>query len=260
MSEEKKIRMQEQPKNLAQFIELLDEVLPRLKGSGKLSLVDDRDKWFSILFCCKFYEIVKDIEVLVSAGRFNSIPILLRAALEVSIDIKNIKASPKYLERLAYETARKEITRSNELQKITGYSPQKGTEKRNEEFKKVIAGIEESNGKKPKGLSIKDKFRVEDGNDIFYRIVYQKLCKETHSDMFEMERHFLRDEGGRKVFRYDVTQTDISSEQLVEMIGLTILETLIVAGQINDLDMSKYLDLRDQLLKEDESRADITSA
>lgn len=229
--------------NIDQYLDLIEEVLTKFKGVVKSNELK-KDKFYSILFLCKFYELICDINVLMHSDRYNSIPILFRAALEVSFDIKNIQNSESYLEKLGYTAAKKELTRLNCLSKIEEYCPDDDIQNQIEVYEKIISDIPEDN---QKTVQIINKFNNIDSSDILYRVVYSKLCKETHSDMIELQKHFFKLEGNKWTFIYDVAKTDLDKEKFVDVIILTILETIIVTGQINKIDTSKYKNLLSKL-------------
>ena len=232
----KKKKMPKSLNNIEKYLDLVEGLLIKFKGVVKSDNLK-KDKFYSILFLCKFYEVIYDINVLIQANRYNSIPILFRTTLEISFDIKNIKNSEDYLDKLAYTAAKKEISRLKSLTIITEYSANKGIQNQIEIYENIVSKIPVDS---QKTVQIIDKMRNVDSSNLLYRVVYSKLCKETHSNMIELEKHFFKLKDSQITFIYDVSTTDLDKEKFIDAINLTILDTIIAAAQINNIDTSEY--------------------
>ena len=221
--------------NLFSFYrDLIEEVLIQFKAK---QIKCSKERFYTILFLCKFYELISDINVLIEGNRYNSIPVIFRAALEVSIDLKNISRTDRYLNRLCYSAAKKEFKRLSCLSKNDEYELDQNHKELLAVYEGVVSGLPDGDKKE---LTVFEKFNKIDESELLYRIVYSKLCKETHSDMIELEKHFVRKIGNKISFKYDVGTTDLDKEDFVSSIKVTILETLVAAGEVCKLDTSKY--------------------
>ncbi len=233
--------------NIDECLNMVEEIFHQSKGTTKN---DERlkNRFYSILFMCKFYELIYDINILIKSNRYNSVPVLFRAALEVSIDIKNIGNSDKYIYKLAYTKAKKEKKRLEILERNKEYDATQDLKEQIEVYKSIEGSIPEDCRKE---VNIYDKFKGIDQSELLYRIVYSKLCKETHSDMEEMERHFYKQKGGKHTFIYDVGTTDLDKKEFVDSIILTILETIVAVAKINKIDTLRYEKSLSEFLKHD---------
>ncbi len=239
--------------NFDKYLDLIEELFINLKGVIKVN-DQKKDKFYSVLFLCKFFELIYDINVLIKAGRLNSVPILFRAALEVSFDIKNILKSDNYLDKLAYFAAKGEIKRLKSLCNINQKPPSVNVKDYINTLEEIISNIPEACHKE---VQIKDKFKKIEGNDILHTVVYSKLCKETHSNIIEIEKHFLKLIKGKYAFVFDVSTIDLDKNMFINGIVLTILETIITVAKITEQDTSEYESQLDKIIMQLDIKQDI---
>lgn len=214
----------------------IDELFSRV--NRKLNK-DDKNKFYSILFLCKFYEIVKDIKVLLEAGKLYSVPILLRSINEILYDLKNIERTPHYLDTLAYNSSVQELKRIKILTDLNEYRPSDELLSQNVLFSEIIENTPPAARNK---LTKLDKFKNIDGDELLYRIVYSYLSKESHSDIISLENHFVELVNGKIIFRYDINEGDFSLSELVNIINAVIFETVITVANINEIDINEFKD------------------
>ncbi len=215
-------------------LSIIDELFSRINRELN---EDDKNKFYSILFLCKFYEIVKDIKVLLEAGKLYSVPILLRSINEILYDLKNIEKTPYYLETLAYNSSLQEIKRIKILTEIKECQPDDQLLSQNKLFSEII---ENTPLTAKKILTKLDKFKNVDGDDLFYRIVYSYLSKESHSDIISLENHFVEMVNGNIIFRYDINEGNFSLSELINIVNVVIYESIITVGNINEIDISDF--------------------
>jgi hypothetical protein len=199
---------------------------------------DEKNKIFSILFICKFYDTIKDIALLLHNDSLNSIPILLRVAIVILYDLKNIEINPHYLEFLVYSSAKNEIKRINQIEKIKVIDDE--LKKAREDYSLLIDNMDIP--KKAKKGEIPEIFKFNNviGDDLFYRIVYSYLSKEIHSNILLLEKQYLKITGNKITFTYNSNHSFFSKEELITIVNITIYEVLFVIGKIFALDVSRY--------------------
>ena len=180
---------------------------------------------------------MKDIKVLLEAGKLYSVPILLRSINEILYDLKNIEKTPHYLDTLAYNSSEQEIKRIKILAELKEYQPDHEMLSQIKLFSGIIENTPQEARLK---LSKFDKFKNIDGDELFYRIVYSYLSKESHSDIISLENHFVELVNEKIIFRYDINEGDFSLSELVKIINAIIYESVITVGNINEIDISDF--------------------
>ena len=223
-------------------LNLIEEVLTSEVAGKIIRENSGANKFYTLLFLCKLYETNSDINLLIQNDRLNSVPILLRSALEISIDIKNIKKSDTYIQTLAYSAAVKKIERLNSISKFKQREP---TAKVKREIKNLEGCIENISPECQKSLSMRSKFQKVKKHKALYPIAYSRLCAQTHSDIVELENQFFHSNDGKYEIHFDVGKSCIDRDTLINSIILMILDTLVTAAEIIDLDSTKYREIRD---------------
>jgi len=210
---------------------LIEELKLRLNN-------DEKNKIFSILFICKFYDIVKDIELLLRNDSLNSILILLRVAIVVLYDLKNIEKNPHYLESLVYSSAKGEIKRINQIEKFGAIDDT--LKKVRDDYSLLIDNMNIPENEKKDKIDEIHKFNKITGDDLFYRKVYSYLSNEIHSNIFLLEKQYMKTNGNKITFTYNDNHSLFTKEELIKIINMTIYEVLITISKIFSLDVSKY--------------------
>ncbi|QRM44619.1 DUF5677 domain-containing protein [Rhizobium sp. BG4] len=166
-------------------------ILPNVKYSRTISP--------NLLLLSLYATIIEQIDsiiVLRQRGMSAGVDVILRAALEAYVDLKNLAADPGYRDMMMGEFHRQWIKLAEAG--VKGGNPYLASFSGNEEASKRLAHHKAEAARLPSTLSVFDRFQLA-GLTNEYRSIYNSLCNESHNNVRALiNRHFRTGEDGQQ--------------------------------------------------------------
>ena len=174
------------------LMDMRDEVvrvLPKVRYNRRISS--------DLLLMALYATIIEQIDSIIvlrqrkmSAG----VDVILRAALEAYVDLRNLAADPGYRDMMMGEFHRQWIKLAEAG--VKGGNPYLASFGGNEAAAKRLAHHKAEAAKLPSTLSVFDRFQLAGLTDE-YRSIYNSLCNESHNNVRALiNRHFRTGEDG----------------------------------------------------------------
>lgn len=199
---------------------------------------DSRQMSLSYMLTCRIAEVCSAAWVLLIKRHYNSVPILLRTAIEAYVDLVNIIEDPEYYKVLITAYADQENKLYKRASRDNPYSLKVYEQPTFDDDKKNANTLyEEYKSLKSVTMSL-ERFQRAGAED-WYGTVYNKLCRYTHNTIDALECGHVTREGDKKTIHLFKKVTDNYLHFLIDSTA-----SILIYSVINFFDKAELKDTR----------------